>query len=201
MHQCIRCTALFGAIWRVTMCLIHWETRYLLYDLCSFKKWHTKLENNFKVVIHIPYCTFRYWAFDHNFQFSFTHSVQSVQLQQSLWTFNHHRRHKSPNPLTRITVNSCNTVAYKLAKYVSNLFKEFVQLPSSCTINNTLNTINDLNEIKYSPEIKLCSHNTKNMYANIPTPELNGVLNNTVTHYNLTPCKLKQEITYRNHPQ
>jgi hypothetical protein len=92
-------------------------------------------------------------------------------------------------------------VAYKLAKYVCNLFKQFVQLPSSCSIKNTLNTINDLNEIKYSPETKSCSHNTKNMYANIPTPELNGVLNNNVTNHNPTPCKLKQEITYRNHPQ
>jgi hypothetical protein len=74
--------------------------------------------------------------------------------------------------LIRPIINWMNAPAYKISKFLTKIIDDFVQLPFTYNVQNTINLMNDLKEIVYGNQIKLASLDKCIMYTNILTKEL-----------------------------
>jgi hypothetical protein len=100
--------------------------------------------------------------------------------------------HKTESPI-RPVVNWKNTPTYKLAKKLVEVLQTHTPLPYNFNIKNTAQLINDLTDIPYDHSLSLTSLNTTNMYTNIPTNDLQGIIN-SVCNNNYIEENLKRDI-------
>jgi hypothetical protein len=91
--------------------------------------------------------------------------------------------HKTPNTIRPI-VNWRNAPGYKLAKELTRILQQNLQLPYTYNISNTVQLTTDLNSIPINENTRMCSFDIKNMYTNIPTAKvyeyIKQILNKTV---------------------
>jgi hypothetical protein len=87
--------------------------------------------------------------------------------------------HKEQNPI-RLVVNMCSSPSYKLATFVSMHLSNLLCLPYSFNVKNSSQLINDLLDIRFDPQYRLCSFDISNMYTNIPTDKLPTIMQNVM---------------------
>jgi hypothetical protein len=87
---------------------------------------------------------------------------------------------KENNPI-RPVVNMRTSPSYKLAGFVSKWLSTLIQLPFSFNVKNSPQLIQDLSELKFESQFRMCSFDISNMYTNIPTETLpvimQGIMN------------------------
>ena len=88
----------------------------------------------------------------------------------------------------RPIVNWKNAPAYKLAKLMARKIN-----PTSITVENTVQLMNDLTDLPYDYNIQFASLDINNMYSNIPIKEMITILGKLGEIYNLED-KTKQNI-------
>jgi hypothetical protein len=66
------------------------------------------------------------------------------------------------------------TCTYEIVKHISKTLHNYLQLPYTYNIQNSLQLMTDLNTIELNKDTRLCSFDITNMYTNIPK---NGVIN------------------------
>jgi hypothetical protein len=98
--------------------------------------------------------------------------------------------HKQGKPICPI-VNWIDSPAYKLAKHLSTILTDILQLPNAFNVQNTSTLAHSLKLIKTNNDIQMCSIDNDNMYTNIPINELLNVLENVM---NKNHTKQKQKL-------
>jgi hypothetical protein len=81
--------------------------------------------------------------------------------------------HKENKPIRPI-INWKDAHAYEIAKQVSKTLHNYLQLPYTYNIQNSIQLMTDLKTIELSKDTRLCSFGIINMYTNISK---NGVIN------------------------
>jgi hypothetical protein len=79
---------------------------------------------------------------------------------------------RKPNSLIRQVVNWLNARGYKLARPIKNVLLQYIQLPNTFNVKNTVEFIKDLKTIPINQDTRLASFDITNMYTNSPTTEL-----------------------------
>jgi hypothetical protein len=79
--------------------------------------------------------------------------------------------HKENMPIRPI-INWKNAPAYEIAKQVSRTLHNYLQLPYTYNIQNSIQLMTDLKTIELNKDTRLCSFDITNMYTNIPKTEL-----------------------------
>lgn len=87
-----------------------------------------------------------------------------------------------PENLIRRVMNWTNAPAHKAAKFFATSLSKLISVPYSFNIKNSIQLINDLDEIVINPYTRLASLDISNMYTNIPTQDLRHVIANTLNH-------------------
>jgi hypothetical protein len=75
--------------------------------------------------------------------------------------------HKDNKPIRPI-INWKNAPAYELAKQISKTIHNYLQLPYTYNIWNSIHLMTDLKTIKLNKNTRLCSFDITHMYTNIP---------------------------------
>ena len=83
--------------------------------------------------------------------------------------------HKEDMPI-RPVVNYTQAPAYKLAKKLSDILETYVPLPYVYNIQNSLHLMKDISDIPVTPGLQLVSLDISDMYSNIPTNELEYII-------------------------
>jgi hypothetical protein len=100
--------------------------------------------------------------------------------------------HETESPIRPI-VNWKKAPAYKLVKKLVELLQRHTPLLYTFNIKNTTQLINDLTDIPYDHNLRLASFDITNMYTNILTNKLLGIIN-SVCNNNYTDENLKHDI-------
>ena len=92
--------------------------------------------------------------------------------------------HKIDTPI-RPTVNWREAPAYKLVKNLMKDINNFIPLPYTFNIKNSIQLMNDLIEIPFKNDLKFASFDITNMYMDIPTHELANIIKKYDFFYNI----------------
>jgi hypothetical protein len=79
--------------------------------------------------------------------------------------------HKDNNPI-RPVINMRSSPSYKLSSFVTNCLGNLLGLPFLFNVKNSPQLIQDLTDLRFEPQYRLCSFDISNMYTNIPTETL-----------------------------
>jgi hypothetical protein len=92
------------------------------------------------------------------------------------------------------TIVDCwkNAPAYELAKQLSKTLNNYIQLPYTYNVKNSMHLITDLQDIEINNNIKLCSFDIENMYTNIPKNDIINIVNTILE--NLGTENIQKEI-------
>jgi hypothetical protein len=85
--------------------------------------------------------------------------------------------HKEKNPI-RPVINMRTSPSYKLAGFVSKCLGKLLNLPFSFNVKNSPQLLQDLSELIFEPQFRMCSFDISNMYTNIPTEALPSIMQN-----------------------
>lgn len=88
--------------------------------------------------------------------------------------------HKKDTPI-RPVINYIPAPAYKLAKHLTTILKEILDLPYTYTIRNTNELITKLQNINITEHSRLVSFDIKDLYPSIPVDETIGILKNKLS--------------------
>ena len=103
--------------------------------------------------------------------------------------------HKQNTPIRPI-INWRNAPAYQIAILLSKTLHEYLQLPNTYNIRNSIQLMNDLHTIIIDENIRLCSFNIENMYTNIPKNDIKNITKNILQHNYNTNINAQKEIMY-----
>jgi peptide methionine sulfoxide reductase MsrA len=81
----------------------------------------------------------------------------------------------------RPIINWKNAPAYKLASFLTKIIGEYITLPNTFNVQNTMQLISELNTISINQNARMCSFDITNMYTNIPLNEVIYTIRNTLT--------------------
>jgi hypothetical protein len=84
--------------------------------------------------------------------------------------------HKLHNPI-RPVVSYRQAPAYKVALFLDKFLKEILALPNTYNVKNSLTLIEELKQINFNPNSRLCSFDIDNMYPNIPKLQVMHIIN------------------------
>jgi len=79
--------------------------------------------------------------------------------------------HKTGAPI-RPVINWRNAFAYKIAKMLNNKLQIYIPLPYGYNIKNSVQLMDELLSIPFSPILQFVSFDITNMYSNVPTSDL-----------------------------
>jgi hypothetical protein len=79
--------------------------------------------------------------------------------------------HKTESPI-RPVINWQNARGYKLAKLLTKLLSLHIPLPYAFNVKNSVQVMNDLLDIPFTPNLSFVSFDIENMYSNVPTDDL-----------------------------
>jgi hypothetical protein len=100
--------------------------------------------------------------------------------------------HKLDSPI-RPVVNWTQAPAYKLAKLLAKKLQQYIPLPYAFNVQNSAQLIKDLDEIPVDDNLRLVSFDITNMYTNVPTDELAGIIK-SLCMSNMIDNKLSDEL-------
>jgi hypothetical protein len=100
--------------------------------------------------------------------------------------------HKPGTPI-RPVVNWQQAPAYRIAKLLTDTLKREVPLPNAFNVNNSIHLMDDLKTIHTTNSTTLASFDITDMYTNIPTKEIPGIIT-TICRKQATPTKTKTKI-------
>jgi Ca2+-binding EF-hand superfamily protein len=92
-------------------------------------------------------------------------------------------------------VNWIDSPAYKIAKHLSTILTDILQLPNSFNVQNTSTLAHSLNLIKINNDTQMCSFDIENMYTSIPINELLNIAenimnkNHNISHETITEIR------------
>jgi hypothetical protein len=92
--------------------------------------------------------------------------------------------HKAEVPIRPI-INWRNAPAYKIAKALTKILSIHIPLPYAYNVKNSTQLIKDLQDIKYNRDLRLASFGISNMYTNIPTKKLLGIIDTICKNNNI----------------
>jgi hypothetical protein len=101
--------------------------------------------------------------------------------------------HKTNTPIRPI-INWKNAPAYRLAQFTTDLIKRTVPLPFTFNVNNSVQLMEDLQEITITANTRLASFDITDMYTNIPTTEIPRITNDICNRISI-PQETTQELT------
>jgi hypothetical protein len=101
--------------------------------------------------------------------------------------------HKAEAPIRPI-INWRNAPAYKIAKALTKILSIHIPLPYAYNVKNSRQLIKDLQDIKYNRDLRLASFDITNMYTNIPTKNLLGIID-TICKNNNIDRNIRTHIT------
>jgi hypothetical protein len=84
---------------------------------------------------------------------------------------------KENTPISPV-VNWKNSPAYNVAKFVTKILKETLNLPYTYKIKNIIQLINDLNNIPIDVNTRICSFDMKDTYTNKPQQDGTHIIHN-----------------------
>jgi hypothetical protein len=79
--------------------------------------------------------------------------------------------HKDNNPI-RPVINMRSSPSYNLSSLITKYLNKLLNLPFSFNVMNSHHLIQDLIDLRFEPQYRLCSFDISNMYTNIPTEEI-----------------------------
>jgi hypothetical protein len=85
--------------------------------------------------------------------------------------------HKQHNPIRPI-VNYRQAPAQKIAVFIANFLKETPALPNTYNIKNSITLTDELKQVNFHPNLRLCPFDIDNMYPNIPKTRVLQIINN-----------------------
>jgi hypothetical protein len=71
-----------------------------------------------------------------------------------------------------------------MEKFVTKTLRETLNLPFTYNIKNSIQLINDLNNITINENTRICSFEIKDMYTNIPQQDTTHIIHNILLNYN-----------------
>ena len=77
------------------------------------------------------------------------------------------KTHKSNEPI-RPVIRNTPAPTYKLAKYLNNRIKNYIELPNTYTIHNSLELARDLEQLDITEHHRMITMDTKDLYVNLP---------------------------------
>jgi hypothetical protein len=79
--------------------------------------------------------------------------------------------HKDNNPI-RPVINMRSSPSYNLSSFITKHLNKLLNLPFSYNVKNSQHLIQDLIDLRFETQFRLCSFDISNMYTNIPTEEI-----------------------------
>jgi hypothetical protein len=83
--------------------------------------------------------------------------------------------HKTPMAIRPI-INWRKAPAYPMATQLSNILKQYTQLPYTYNVKNSAHLMEELSKVDIHNNIRLCSFDITNMYTNIPTEDIGHII-------------------------
>jgi hypothetical protein len=83
--------------------------------------------------------------------------------------------HKGDKPI-RPFVNWKDSSGYKIAKLINTLLNKTLKMLNAFNVPNSNSLVQSLKSTKTEDNTKFCSFDIENMYANIPTIEVNNII-------------------------
>jgi hypothetical protein len=83
--------------------------------------------------------------------------------------------HKDNNPIRHV-INMRISPSYKLSGFITSCLGNLLGLPFSFNVKNSPQLIQDLTDLRFELQYRLCSFDISNMYTNIPTETLPNIL-------------------------
>jgi hypothetical protein len=87
--------------------------------------------------------------------------------------------HKLNIPI-RPLINWRNAPGYKLAKHLTKLLYNYLDLPYSYNVRNSTHLMTNLITIELNSDTRICSFDIENLYTNIPRKEIINITNNVL---------------------
>jgi hypothetical protein len=103
--------------------------------------------------------------------------------------------HKPNTPL-RPEINWKNAPAYKLAIHLTTTLQNYLHLPYTYNVHNSIHLITDLKTIELNKNIRKCSFDIENMYTNIPILDTINIISNILKDNPQNNEKIQKEILY-----
>jgi len=101
--------------------------------------------------------------------------------------------HKAEAPIRPI-INWENAPAYKIAKTLAKILNIHIPLHCAYNVKSFTQLINDMQVIKYNRNLRLASFDVTNMYTNVSSNELLGIID-TICQNNNIDRNIKTDIT------
>jgi hypothetical protein len=86
-----------------------------------------------------------------------------------------------PNAPIRPIVNWMQAPTYKIAKLLIKKLTQYIPLPNTFNVKNSVHLIHDLAEIPFDPNIQFASFDITDMYTNIPLDDLINIIESLCT--------------------
>jgi hypothetical protein len=87
--------------------------------------------------------------------------------------------HKPGIPIRPI-IDWRNATGYKLAKYLTKLLHNYLDLLYTYNVRNSAHLMTDLKTIEINSDTRICSFDIENMYTNIQRKEIINIPNNVL---------------------
>jgi len=100
--------------------------------------------------------------------------------------------HKDDMPI-RPVVDYSQAPAYQLAKKLNNILETFLPLPNTFNITNSMQLMNEISEIPFTPDLQLASLDISDLYSNILTDDIEHIIRSMCTHQDIN-AELMLEI-------
>jgi hypothetical protein len=101
-----------------------------------------------------------------------------------------------PNTHIRPIINWKNAPAYELAKQLTKTLHNYLNLPYTYNVRNSIYLIADLKTIEINNDTRICSFDIENMYTNIPKREIINISNNILENNTLLHLNIWNKIIY-----
>ena len=86
------------------------------------------------------------------------------------------KTHKENKPV-RPVIDNTQAPSYKIAKFLNNRIKEYINLPNTYTVQNSYEVAQELHKIHFTENHKIVTLDTKNLYVNLPKQ---GIIQSTI---------------------
>jgi hypothetical protein len=103
--------------------------------------------------------------------------------------------HKENKPIRPI-INWKNAPAYEIAKQVSKTLHNYLQLPYTYNIQNSIQLMTDLKTFELNKDTRLCSFDITNMYTNIPKKFVINIIKKILKNNNEIEKNIQNETIH-----
>jgi hypothetical protein len=101
-----------------------------------------------------------------------------------------------PNIPIRPIINWRNAPGYKVAKHLTKLLQNYLDLPYTYNAHNSTHLMTHLKTIDLNSDTSICSFDIKNMYTNIPRKDIINITNNVLENNIQIEVSTQKEIIH-----